>query len=139
MYKKSFLKISFSKADVFYMMKIILKNKKPRYHLFIFSTYYSFQKPQIKTRHPVFTYLCYIIGLSRSIFLYKNLIKRTGNYKKISINKVDIFSKWWSLSGWLGSTQPLPTARKDEEQGFSFYMPFMRAFGLGAPKGNFFY
>ena len=32
--------------------------------------------------------------------------------------------------------QPLPMARKDEEQGFSFYVPFMRAFGLGAPKGT---
>ena len=31
--------------------------------------------------------------------------------------------------------QPLPKAKKDEEKGFSFYMPFMRAFGLGAPKG----
>ena len=31
--------------------------------------------------------------------------------------------------------QPLPMAKKDEEKGFSFYMPFMRAFGLGAPKG----
>ena len=31
--------------------------------------------------------------------------------------------------------QPLPMAKKDEGKGFSFYMPFMRAFGLGAPKG----
>ena len=31
--------------------------------------------------------------------------------------------------------QPLPEAKKDEGKGFSFYMPFMRAFGLGAPKG----